>query len=104
MQIVTFFDGKIPKVDSATVEQEQAYLQTYWRDSVKLSAPVAIVSYVPHDYTRLMPRPNLYMQYGAGGRVTYYLVDRRQVVRDVVEGYNATTAARLTQGIEHALH
>lgn len=97
--VVTLLNGKTPAGDSVTVEQELAYTRTYWSDRLGPSVPVAVARYSHEDDMHLVPRPALFVNYGATGSPTYFLVDRRGIIRYAMEGRDPDLEAHLSAAI-----
>jgi len=102
--VVSVLNGKTPTLDSATVEQELAYNQKYWRAEIGEDVPVAVTSYTHEDNTHIAPRPALFRDYGANGVPTFFLIDQHGIIRYATEGVDSSLEARLSAAIARIRH
>jgi len=60
---------------------------------------IANVTWSSQDNQYLLPRPELFLRYGANGSPTLFLVDRNGIVRDVIESTDPDIGLRIVHGI-----
>jgi len=101
--VVAYLDRRNAQGDTLSVAQELDADRVYWAAQLGETVPVAVTTFSDEHGTHLIPKPTLYRAYGVNDTPTFFLVDQRGVIRDVLEGVDTNLETRLAASIERIL-